>query len=244
MVHTNEKMFLLRYLLLLFHQCGAGIPGSSALESFENHCDRFDSVVVFHSTMPFFGDRYLFRRVKVWKAATPLNSCIEMELFIHPSIHPSMSTYLKFCNGGSKQRYSSCPSPQHHFQFGLGNPETFPGQVRSVHWILGLAWCHLSVECAWKKFPGDPLTGYPNDLNHIFKAEQRCPAEETCPLVFPTLIFRSLPWYHDQGWGLEHRLLNKKLLSSPQQPSTTPTSLLMFNESISSSTSWWIENEP
>lgn len=65
MVHTNGKMFLPRYLLLLLHQCGAGIPGSSALESFENHCDRFDSVVVFHSTMPFFGDRYLFGRVKV-----------------------------------------------------------------------------------------------------------------------------------------------------------------------------------
>lgn len=122
-------------------------------------------------------------RVKVWKAATPLNSCIEMEIFIHPSIHPSMSTYLRFCNDGSKQSYSRCPSPQHHFQFGLVNPETFPGQVRSLHWILGLPWCHLSVECAWKKFPGDPLTGYPNYLNHIFKTEQRYPAEETSTCI-------------------------------------------------------------
>lgn len=131
----------------------------------------------------------------------------------------------------------------HNITFSLdwGILRNFPGQVRSLHWILGLAWCHLSVESAWKKFPGDPLTGYPNYLNHIFKAEQRYPAEETCPLVFPTLIFRSLPWYHDEGWNVD---LNKKLLSSPQQPSTTPTSLLMFNESISSSTSWWIENEP
>lgn len=151
---------------------------------------------------------FLWRQIFIWEGEGMKSSYAPKLLYwdgvMYPSIHPSMSTYLKFCNGGSKQRYSSCPSPQHHFQFGLGNPETFPGQVRSVHWILGLAWCHLSVECAWKKFPGDPLTGYPNDLNHIFKAEQRYPAEETCPLVFPTLIFRSLPWYHDQGWGLEH----------------------------------------
>lgn len=178
-------MFLPRYLLLLFHQCGAGIPGSSALESFENLCDRFESLWFF--TLPCLSletDIYLEGEgMKTSYAPKLLYWDGDIYPSLRPSIHPSMSTYLRFCNDGSKQRYSRCPSPQHHFQFGLVNPETFPGQVRSLHWILGLPWCHLSVECAWKKFPGDPLTGYPNYLNHIFKAEQRYPAEETSTCI-------------------------------------------------------------
>lgn len=50
MVLTNEKMLLPRFLFLLFHQCGAGVPGSSALESFENHCDGLTALWFF--TLP------------------------------------------------------------------------------------------------------------------------------------------------------------------------------------------------